>query len=131
MIFYLSKELSGEPSSNIFVIEEIIKELNDAFKDSFYGENISKIYIGFICVKPEFKDFCRVRKNYIDTKKNLLSLDVSFDYELFNKMSKEDVKKNFSLSILNTITQQNFKAIDVFNLHDSLKEFFQQKKWIL
>jgi hypothetical protein len=84
-----------------------LHELNDSLVKHFgctdYGGGISEVYIGIICVRPEFGQFFEERRATVSSYGNATSIEmeITLDYELVHRMSPDvtidHVKRAISL----------------------------------
>ena len=120
-------ELIGENGVSDY-IKEVSNHISAFLDDRDYGDDLKTIYIGIICVAPEFDFFFKVRKPkykkgtivtiedgcpYKQT--DSLVYDVKLDYGKFVEASEEEVKRMLSVDLLNSFVVFNYIKIKLFD----------------
>lgn len=130
MNFALTQEVSELIIKN--GVSDYIKQISDSIsgflKRKDYGEGLHTIYIGIICVSPEFDFFFKIRKpNYKKDKEiiiqddrpyelvSALVYDLKLDHKKFVNASEKEVKKMLSIELLNSFAAFNLVKIKAFD----------------
>jgi hypothetical protein len=102
-------------------------ELNDFFKDKFYGQGIKKIYMGFICVSDIYENFAVIRPPKILRKEPALELEYKLDFHNYRAMNDLERRKYILQEFFNTIDEfiqvKNIKDFNGVVFLENLKEF--------
>lgn len=112
-------------------LSSLEEQINNLVKNESYGDDLKEIYIGIICVSPEFDSFFKVSKpKYQKDNKTYIKegikyelnktfqYDVKLEFNLFKSLKGNDLKKEFVLVL--------FKSFDVFksdNIKKKIKDF--------
>lgn len=130
MNFVLTQEVSELIIKN--GVPDYIKQISDMIsgflKTKDYGEDLRSIYIGIICVSPEFDFFFKTRKPKYKKGKEIiiqddrpyelisaLVYDIKLDYEKYVIANENEVKKMLSMELLNSFTVFNSVKIKSFD----------------
>jgi hypothetical protein len=120
----ISEAISKIGSSD--VIEEFSERVADLLKVNEYGTGLQTIYIGIICVAPEFDSFFKIRKpKYYKDKTiiqdgrpyrliNTFTYDIKLNYEQVILASKHELLKMLSDEVIKSLP--NFEKINNFNI---------------
>ena len=119
---------STEQSSLITNLSDLI---NDFLVDKSYGNDIKEIYVGIICVKPEFDQFFKTRKikyhkgvksfkSKIDKElivtEDCLEYDLKFDYLEIGKLHGKDLIDVIYNSLIESVSElKKLKTIKHFD----------------
>lgn len=130
MKFALTQEVSEQLLSNGVSdhIQSLSNELSEFLKSKNYGNDLLKIYVGIICVSPEFDIFFKVRKpKYKKSKvgpiedgrhsglENSLSYDIKLDYNKFTIASESEVFRMLAIEIMKSLVVFNALRIKNFD----------------
>lgn len=130
MNFALTQEVSELIIKN--GVSDYIKQISDSISGFIekkdYGEDLQSIYIGIICVSPEFDFFFKIRKPKYKNGKEIviqddrpyelisaLVYDVKLDHEKYVRANENEVKKMLSIELLNSLTAFNSVKIKAFD----------------
>lgn len=138
----LSPYLSSEIKEYTKMLNFFEVEFNDYFKSKNYGPGISEIFIGIICVAPEFDHFFKPRrpKYYHRSEQNItgdteysnggvLEYDIKLDYEGCTKVEYDELKIMIAKNIwesVNIITSlKKIKEFDYVKFNNDLIKVFK------
>ena len=132
MKFALSIETSEGVENKIHLISELSNQMTEYFSGKDYGESVKTIFIGIICVSPEFDWFSKIRKpKYVFYRKYIrdsseitqdreFSFDIKLDYEKFANQTDEENRKMLASEIK--------EALSVFdNMPKKVKDFDKEQ----
>ena len=107
------------------------EQINKLIKNKSYGNDLKEMYIGIICVSPEFDAFFKESKpKYQKDSKTYIKegityelnktfqYDVKLEFSLFKSLKGDDLKKEFILVLL--------KSLDILkseNIKKKIKDF--------
>lgn len=117
----LSAEISAEDIKNYRVIFEISKNLEGNFKDKNYGEGIKGLFIGIICVRPEFEFFLKPRIKY-SKKEKMLEYDIKLEF-----LRIRDAEKGVFLKILFDEIMVSLKVVKNLKIKNFDLEVFERE----
>lgn len=147
MQFKLTQETNLEGSKNIQLID-FSNRMNEHLNDKSYGNDINHIFIGIICVKPEFEFFFKVRKprynsveriksfdGNITELKGVYEYDIKLDFTEYVSSSKIDSEKILTHEILNSLSNldslpKKVKHFDKKRFIADVEQFFKSEKLI-
>lgn len=130
MEFALTQEVSEPIIKN--GVSEYIKQMSDNISEFLrtkdYGDDLRTLYIGVICVAPEFDFFIKVRKPKYKKGKvvtiqdgrpyertDALVYDIKLDYNAFVNANENDVKKMLSIELLRSFAVFNSIKVKLFD----------------
>jgi len=120
-------ELIGQNGVSDY-IKEVSDHISEFLRTKDYGDGLKTIYIGIICVAPEFDFFFKVRKPkykkgtvvtiedgrpYEQT--DALVYDIKLDYDVFVNADEHEVKKILSIELLNSFFVFNSVKVKQFS----------------
>lgn len=133
MKFSLVQYTSDEITSKSEMITSISKDIEVYLEKKDYGSSINTIFIGVICVNPQFEQFFQPRQKYTKSKK-MLEYSIVLDFELFKSAMENKAIEILVQRILNSIIEVVEKfSINDFNIEQykrDLKQLFKEKRWI-
>lgn len=126
--FALYSNFSTEQS---ILINELSDSLSNIFSKKSYGNDVKEMYVGIICVKPEFDQFFKKRRMKYDkgiktktvdrqdiTSEDCLQYDIKFDYlRVGNLKGKELVDEIFNGLVQSIDDLKSFKKIKDFDFN--------------
>ena len=120
MEYELTKEITElvEKSGASDLITEFSKELTTFFELKQYGDGLQTIYIGIICVSPEFDFFFKVRTPQYYKRKTIIQDDRP--YELNNtliydiKLNYDKVIKAHKNELIEILSEEVIKSLQAF-----------------
>lgn len=141
---YTSIELSSKSK----LIQNFSQEIGDYFDKKSYGGDLMALFVGIVCVSPNFMAFFKPRKpKYFKGKKNIesegfsysvenyLEFDVKIEFDLLLNATEIEVNKILARELLNSINLiygLKKKIID-FNIDLFIKDiekYFKSKEFI-
>jgi hypothetical protein len=144
MKFGLALNISYDINGDAF--QSLHTELLTLLSYKDYGQDIKELYIGIICVHPDFDPFFKPRKpKYTSEKKRYeedrvvyelektLEYDIRFDHALILKSTTEEIRHITAQAILNSLTVFNkykakIKDFDRAAFKADLESFFKSKE---
>lgn len=150
MEFGLSEYVSVEISKKSYLITSLSEDIKDFLKDKEYGESLNSLFIGIICVSPQFETFFKSRNpKYTKNKKtfiskttkvkyaieNCLEYDVKICFEEFNNGLEVDCRKLLANGILQSLKVVEGMKVKIkdFNFEEfkaDLEKYFKEKELI-
>lgn len=118
LVQYTTDEIS--PKSNM--ITSISNEIEAFLKNKDYGADIDSLFIGVVCVNPQFEQFFQSREKYTKSKK-MLEYSMKLDFENFKNSVENDAVEILVQGILTSIE----KAIEKFNINSFSIAFYKQE----
>ena len=130
MEFGLTQEVSELVIKNDVsdYIKQVSYGISEFLETKNYGEDLHEIYIGIICVSPEFDFFFKIRKPKYKRGKEIiieddrayemlsaLVYDIKLDHRKYVDASKNEVKRMLSAELLNSFTAFNSVKIKSFD----------------
>jgi len=130
MEFQLTQEVSESLLKNgrTTIISNFSEELRNFFKTKNYGEGILSMFIGVICVAPEFDFFFKMRKPKYKRGKEIiiqnnaeielestLRFDLKLSFEKFLRANEFEARTMLALEVLNSLNVLNKLKIKDFN----------------
>lgn len=126
-------------------ISEFSERVSDFLKIKEYGTGLQTIYIGIICVGPEFDFFFKIRKpKYYKDKTiiqdgrpyrlvNTFTYDIKLNYEQVITASKDELHQMLSDEVIKSLSNfEKIKNFDIVKFESELTEFLTIKdKYIL
>jgi hypothetical protein len=116
MEFGLAQYTSVEISQKNHLINSLSDDMKNFLYKKNYGSGIKSLFIGIICVSPNYEAFFKPRKpKYTDKKKKIkkdgieyeiekcLEYDIKLDYKSFSMASDSEVKKIIANGILKSL----------------------------
>lgn len=142
MEFALTQEVSELIIKN--GVSDCIRQLSDDLAEFLgkkdYGDDLQTIYIGIICVGPEFDFFFKQRKpKYKKGKEiiiqderpyeqiNALTYDIKLDHTKFVNANESEIKKMLAIALLNSFSAFNvvkIKDFDRVRFETDMAEYF-------
>lgn len=133
MEFALTQEVSEPIIKN--GVSDYFKQVSDNVSEFLrtkdYGNDLKTIYIGIICVAPEFDFFFKVRKPKYKKgtvvtiqdgrpyeRTDALVYDIKLDYDAFVNADEYEAKKMLSLELLRSFIVLNSMKIKLFDRHN-------------
>jgi hypothetical protein len=130
MEFALTQEVSEPIIKN--GVSDYFKQVSDNISEFLrtkdYGDGLKTIYIGIICVAPEFDFFFKVRKPKYKKgtvvtiedgrpyeRTDALVYDIKLDYDVFVNADEHEVKKVLSTELLKSFAVFNSMKIKLFD----------------
>lgn len=128
MEFKITQEISEMISKigSSDAIAEFSERVADLLKVNEYGTGLQTIYIGVICVSPEFDSFFKIRKpKYYKDKIiiqdgrpyrliNTLTYDIKLNYEQVINASKDELFKMLTDEVIKSLS--DFEKINNFDI---------------
>lgn len=148
MEFALSQEIAGKLVKNgkSDLITKFSENLTFFFRNKNYGSGVLSIYVGVICVAPDFDSFFTTRKPKYKRGREVLrqggiimelESSLRFDVKLpFNEFANADEIRAFQIladEMLNAITTLDTTRIQDFNksaFREDLYAYFLEKALI-
>lgn len=115
-------EISEDLMSKAFVIKDLSDRISKVFKEKNYDDGIKLLYIGIICVKPEFDFFFKIRKKY-SRKDKVCEYDIKIDYSSIASAKKENIENIILEYIFKSLPVINELNIDNFDTEKLIKDF--------
>ncbi len=133
MKFSIVQYTTEEISSKSGIITSISKEIEAFLEDKDFGVGIDSLFIGLICVNPQFEQFFQPREKYTKSKR-ILEYSIKLDFESSKNNTGEEVVRTLIVYILDSIDNivENYE-INNFNVSmykSHLKRFALEKNWI-
>lgn len=128
---YLSNDLSSKSKA----IQNYSDKLKEFFKPKHYGDGLKDIYIGIICVSPEYESFFKPRKPKFTKSKtevidglntiydHVFECDVKLDYESLKRANYEEMLRIISTELISVIDMLKNKRIKDFDVDRFQKDF--------
>jgi len=141
MKFGFALNLSPEINKLLEVFNSIEKEINELVSINNYGDSVNELYIGVICVSPQFEPFFKPRKPRYNKEEKIyekegieyrlyktLQYEIKLDFETMKSLNQESAKKKLASAILDSISiMDNIKGIEKFEkkrFRDDLEALF-------
>lgn len=130
------------------LITKLSDELELAFKDKNYGNDVKAYTIGVVCVAPQFEQFFKPKKpKYTKGKKEInpdgipflleddLEYDIKLDFETFKNGTEAECRKLLAKEILNSLSvvesiKSKIKDFDLEKFKEDLESYFKKKELI-
>lgn len=123
--------LTGEMSEGLSNLRDVSVQLSRKigahFKSRSYGNGVASIFIGIICVSPEFDFFFKIRKpKYKRGKEKIVhdgvehELESALRYDL--KLNFKDINGETESRIATILEDQIIASLDIFDKLD-IKDF--------
>ncbi|MES2733440.1 MAG: hypothetical protein V4714_16970 [Bacteroidota bacterium] len=143
MKFGFAQEFSYDIKSEGF--QSLSEELTLFLADKDYGKDLKELYIGIICVHPDFDQFYKPRRpRYTSEKKRYekhgvvyeldktLGYDIILDHTLILKSTQEEHRKITAQEILNSLIvfdkyKAKIKDFDREAFKADLEGFFRER----
>jgi hypothetical protein len=127
------------------MINRIEDEVNFIIKDKQYGNGITQLHIGWICVMPEYDFFFKYRKPKYYKKKrinidnvslelnNIVEYEIKIEYEIFKRYKIDEAMELVITAFLNSLTYidqigTQIKNFDFLTFKLDLTNYFNSKK---
>lgn len=150
MEFGLSEYISVEISKKSHLITLLSEEMKSFLHEEEYGSSLKSLFIGIVCVSPQFETFFKPRKpKYIKDKKTIISqatrvqyeiekcleYDIKIDFETFKNGKESECRKLLAKEILESLSVlDDMKGkINDFNAEQfkaDLENYFKEKELI-
>lgn len=126
-----SREFTHEESRITYKLSD---ELNQIFKDKFYGDRILKVYIGAICVSKDFEAFCVARPLKVLRNQPALEYEFTLDFNSF-KNSSEERRKQLLVTKLLKVTKEvlmakTIKGFEKEQFIEDLEAYFNKQGYL-
>jgi len=123
-------------------------EMKRYFLKKNYGNDLSEIVIGIICVSPNFEQFFKPRRpKYTKDKKHIksegfeydiekcLSYDIKLDFETCKNGTEEECRKFLAREILQSLTvldvmKNKIKDFDTLQFRTDLESYFKERSLV-
>lgn len=129
IVQYTTDEIS--PKSNM--LTSISNEIEAFLKKKDYGADIDSLYIGLVCVNPQFEQFFQSREKYTKSKK-MLEYSMKLEFERFKNSTENEAIEILIQNILTSIGKpiekfslDNFKIV---SYKQDIKHLAIEKEWI-
>jgi hypothetical protein len=127
--------LSFESSDGVPMLLELYnnleEEINRYFQERNYGNKITRIYAGAICVSKEYENFVVVRKPKFLHKEPALEVEYILDFQTYRQMPNQERLiynlRTLYLTINNLANTLSKKSFDTTAFLADLQDFIQKK----
>ena len=115
MKFGLTQEISEDICTKGKILTEMANSMKEFFIDKSYGNGLNELYVGIVCVAPQFEFFFKHKQKYTKSKK-LIEYDVKLEHASFAQADDINIKKMVANGVINSLgILTELKVID-FNL---------------
>jgi hypothetical protein len=130
------------------LITNLSDELELAFKDKNYGNDVKAYTIGVVCVAPQFEQFFKPKKPKYTKGKMEINPDgipftlednfeysIKIDFETFKNGTAEECRKTLAKEILSSLSvvesmKSKIKDFDLEKFKADLESYFKKKELI-
>lgn len=122
----LSEEVDQDVLCKTRFITQISDMMNDYFAFKNYGETITTITIGIICIGLNGEGFFKIRKKY-NKRKGLLEYDIKLDHSRALVSSQSELIDILRTSILDSLSifeELKIKDFDAEGFKKDMADFF-------
>lgn len=126
--------LSPEINRFLNLFNQIELGMNNITEKKNYGNAINELFIGLICVAPQFEPFYKPRRpKYIKEKKEYekdgfsFAFEKTFEYEI--KLNYEDLKNAKEEDAERMIAEEILSSLQVFDKMKSKIKDFDEKRF--
>ena len=144
MKFGFALNLSPEINKFLEVFNRIEQEISDITEQGIYGDGINELYIGIICVAPQFEAFFKPRKPRYEKEKKTyekegikykdyktLQYEIKLDFDYMKNSDEEAAKRKLVESVFNSLdvieTIKEIKSFDLKTLKKELGDHFKKQ----
>ncbi len=146
MKFAFALNLSQELNKFVYVFNQIEWDINKITQNANYGEDVTELYIGIICVLPQFEVFFKPRKPRYDRDEKVyekegvkyklhktLQYEIRLNYEIFKDASEIEAKKILLQEIFQSLKaldkmKGKLKDFNTTKFKEDLERYFMEKK---
>ena len=138
--------MSIELSQKIHIVTTISQELEDFFHSKSYGLDLESIFIGVVCISPQFETFFKSRKpkftrdrKVVESEgfkyeiKKCLEYDINVDFDTFKNSDESECRRLLANEILKSLRvldkmKVKIKDFDAEKFKIDLENYFKENE---